>query len=268
MLFQRILTVVIAAPFLIGAILVPSPVVFKSVVFFCLLIGLLEFFTIIGLKKSERFFALFLGLFHMGYLLFCPSLYRHNFFEVTVLLFLVFTFYCLWPLQNIEGVGGRMALTLLGTLYIGTFGSYVGLMRELPYGVYWVFTVLAMTWMNDTFAYFFGHHFGRHRLAPLISPGKTLEGLAGGYLGSAVGFLGFWFGLTNPVSLGQGLWLTLLVGTVGPLGDLSESLIKRSFHIKDSGNIIPGHGGMMDRIDALLFTAPVVYFFAMRLGQG
>ena len=95
-----------------------------------------------------------------------------------------------------------------------------------------------------------------------ISPGKTVEGFFGGYLGTLAGFFLFWLLLENDLALWKGIVLTMLVGIAGPIGDLSESLIKRSFHVKDSGNIIPGHGGMLDRIDALLFTAPVVYFFA------
>lgn len=261
MLVQRILTVVIAAPFLIGVVVCPVPFVFKSFVAVCLFFALWEFFTIVGQKGMDRLLVAGLGLVHILYLLFCPEKFSSSLMEITLLLFVLFAYYCLTPKPNLEGVAQKISLSFFGIIYIGTFGSYVGLLRELPYGIFWVFALLAMTWLNDTFAYFVGHRFGKHRLAPLISPGKTWEGLVGGYVGSFLGFLIFWIIFKNPVALRQGFFLTLLVGSFGPLGDLSESLFKRSFGVKDSGNLIPGHGGMLDRIDALLFTAPVVYFY-------
>lgn len=261
MLFQRILTVIIAAPFLVAAVLCPVAAVFKGVTALALLIGLSEFYTLLGLSKAERLFALFLGLMHTLYLLFCPLRGGEHLFETTLLLFVIFLFYVFRQHPSLQGVAARVGLILFGIFYVGTLGATVGLLKDLPFGTFWIFLLLAMTWLNDTAAYFIGHRFGRRRLAPLISPGKTVEGFAGGFLGSFAGFLVFWSLMENPLTLAQGLILVFLVGLAGPLGDLSESLLKRSFGVKDSGNIIPGHGGMLDRIDALLFAAPVVYFF-------
>jgi phosphatidate cytidylyltransferase len=262
MLFKRIVTVLIGAPFVIGAILAPTTWVFKTFVLGCLLFALIEFFTIIALDKQQKTFAVILGVLHTAFLLFCPDPARWQLFELCLIVLVSFSYYCVAPKETAEGIGPKIALTTLGILYIGTFGSLVGLLRERPYGIFWVFALLAMTWLNDTSAYFFGHKFGRHKLAPKISPGKTVEGFFGGYLGTLAGFLLFWTVCPNDLPLWKGLIVTVLVGVFGPVGDLSESLIKRSFHVKDSGNIIPGHGGMLDRIDALLFTAPIVYFFA------
>lgn len=265
MFWKRILTVVIAGPFVIGVIVCPVPWVFKVFVAACLGISLVEFFTIVGHSASERRFGIGLGLFHLLFLLFSPYVRLYGVWEMTLLVIAVFAYYCLAPIAQREGIASRVGLTLLGSLYIVTFGAYVSFLRELPDGIYWVLTALAMTWMNDTSAYFVGRRFGRRKLAPKISPGKTLEGFLGGFVGSFVGFLFFWLLLHNPVTFSKGLLLTFAVGLMGPLGDLSESLIKRSFGVKDSGQIIPGHGGMLDRIDALLFTAPVVYLFASQL---
>lgn len=262
MLMKRIVTVLIGAPFVIAAILWPVTIVFKIFVLGCLLCALIEFFTVVSFTKAERAFAIALGVIHIGFLLYCPVSQRAAWMEIAGLLFAVFGFYCFSPTESMDGIASRIALTLLGVLYIGTFGSFVGLARDLDHGVFWVFVTLAMTWLNDTSAYFFGHKFGKHKLAPRISPGKTVEGFLGGFLGSFSGFVVFWVIFKRPVPFYFGPILTLLVGVVGPVGDLCESLIKRSFQVKDSGNIIPGHGGMLDRIDALLFTAPVVYFFA------
>ncbi len=262
MLFQRILTVVIAGPFVIGTILCPATIVFKVLCLLCLILGLREFLTIVGHPPVEKNAALFLGAGYMVSLLFGVTSRVLPLGDMSLLILVAFAFYCLYPAPNRAGIAVHIALTVLGILYVGTFGSFVARLRDLPDGAYWVFTLLGMTWLNDTSAYFFGHHLGRHRLAPLISPGKTVEGFLGGFLGSFLGFVLFWKMMANPLTLRDGLILTVLVGFLGPLGDLSESLIKRSFGVKDSGNIIPGHGGMLDRIDALLFTAPVVYWFA------
>jgi phosphatidate cytidylyltransferase len=262
MLVKRIVTVLIGAPFVIGAIFAPMTWVFKSFVLFCLLFALVEYFTIVALAPRDRAVAVLLGVFHTSFLLFCPVTERWMLLELTGIVLLSFAYYCLAPKETAEVQAPKIALTAMGVLYIGTFGAFVGLLRDNEYGVFWVFALLSMTWLNDTFAYFFGHKFGRRKLAPKISPGKTVEGFLGGYLGTLTGFFVFWKLLANDLTFAQGMILTLLVGTFGPLGDLCESLVKRSFHVKDSGNIIPGHGGMLDRIDALLFTAPVVYWYS------
>lgn len=263
MLFKRVVTVLIGAPFVIGAIICPETYVFKSFVAVCLAVALWEFFTIVGFNGRERIVAVSLGLLHVVFLLFCPRQEEQLLLDSALLVFAAFAFYCFSLKETTEGIAQRIALIVLGAFYVGTFGAFVGLARELSDGVFWVFVLLGMTWLNDTFAYFFGHRFGRRKLAPKISPGKTVEGFLGGFLGSFAGFLLFWGIFKRPVPFVYSVPLTLLVGIVGPIGDLCESLIKRSFHVKDSGNVIPGHGGMLDRIDALLFTAPVVYFFAL-----
>lgn len=262
MLLKRIVTVLIGAPFVVAAIIWPATAVFKVFCVGCLAVSLWEYFTIIPVSKAGRVFGTTLGVLHILTLFFAPAAWNGPVWESALLVLLVFGFYCFSRREAMEGIAQRIALTLLGILYVGTFGAFVGLTRDLPNGVFWVFVLLGMTWLNDTFAYFFGHRFGKRKLAPMISPGKTVEGFLGGFLGSFCGFLLFWVIFRRPISILYSAPLTLLVGVVGPVGDLCESLIKRSFNIKDSGNVIPGHGGMLDRIDALLFTAPVVYWYA------
>jgi phosphatidate cytidylyltransferase len=138
-------------------------------------------------------------------------------------------------------------------------------LRGLPQGFWWVVAACAMTWMNDTGAFFVGRAFGRHKLHPRLSPAKTWEGFFGG-MAAAVG-TAFALRLIGFHELGarDGLALGVAVSLLGPLGDLAESLLKRSSGVKDSGRLIPGHGGILDRIDALIFTAPCVYFYASRV---
>jgi phosphatidate cytidylyltransferase len=121
--------------------------------------------------------------------------------------------------------------------------------------------LLAIVMLSDTFAFFVGHAIGRHRLAPTISPGKTVEGALGGLAGGIFGALGAReFGLPH-VPLGHAILLGVLVAALGIAGDLFESLLKRWAGVKDSGGLFPGHGGMLDRMDSLLFAAPVLYYY-------
>ena len=156
----------------------------------------------------------------------------------------------------------RMSLFLFGLIYIVLLFVFWGWIVALPHSLFWTFLLLAATFLSDTGAYLTGHTIGRHKLAPTISPGKTIEGFLGGWASAiGAGFVVralFW----SDFPVDRLLIVTSLIAIVGPLGDLSESLIKRGVHEKDSGNVIPGHGGLLDRVDALLFTGPVVFYFA------
>jgi len=150
---------------------------------------------------------------------------------------------------------------VMGVLYIGLTLSYLLLIRGLPDGALLIFFVVVVTWAGDTGAYLAGKTLGRHALAPVISPKKTYEGLAGGFLlACTLGLMARgWF--LPAFSLGDCLVLGLLLTMAGLIGDLTESAIKRSAGFKDSGSLIPGHGGMLDRLDSLLFTAPAFYYY-------
>ena len=152
----------------------------------------------------------------------------------------------------------RVGLAVLGAVYSGVMLSALVMLRKLPSGAVWIFLALAVTWSNDTGAYFAGRAFGKHKLYPRISPSKTVEGAIGGMLWS-IGFgLGvFKLGLPD-LPLWGGAVIGLGASLLGPLGDLSESMMKRAYGAKDSGKLLPGHGGMLDRLDALIFTAPFV----------
>lgn len=173
------------------------------------------------------------------------------------------------------------ALTLSGATYVGwTLAHFVLLraitsplltpvaplnMLRLEPGAAWIIFVLAVTFLNDTGAYFTGRAFGRHSMAPYISPKKSWEGALGGIVvGTIAGVL-----LIPLLGLPVNLWSGALLGAVGSVagiaGDLAESLIKRQVNIKDSGHLIPGHGGILDRIDSLMFTVPVLYYLIVIL---
>lgn len=171
------------------------------------------------------------------------------------------------------------ALTFAGTFYVAWLFSYLVALRGLdtplragplaslgmPAGAAWLFTVMAVTWLQDTFAYFVGKRWGRAKMAPTLSPKKTWEGAAGGFFGAVVGALLSVVVFCLPISFGAAVLLGVVGGIVGPLGDLAESLMKRQLGLKDAGNLIPGHGGVLDRGDSLLFTAPVLYYLILLL---
>jgi len=155
----------------------------------------------------------------------------------------------------------RAAHAVTGCLYGGLGLAPIAALRIRPDGLQWVIAALVITWANDTCAYFAGRLLGRHKMAPAISPNKTWEGFAGGLVGS-VGGMFIARAVAFPGLTPLDCWvLGLAGGLLGPLGDLSESQLKRAYQVKDSGKIIPGHGGLLDRVDALLFNAPAVYLY-------
>ena len=132
----------------------------------------------------------------------------------------------------------------------------------LPHGRALVFIGIAATAMSDSFALFGGKLFGRKKFAPLTSPNKTWEGFVSGFLGSVLSVLVVKFIGWKELPYIHVVILGIFIGFIGPMGDLIESLIKRDHHVKDSGDIIPGHGGFLDRLDAMIFVGPFMYLYA------
>jgi phosphatidate cytidylyltransferase len=170
--------------------------------------------------------------------------------------------FCLSPAHTKQRLPDWAAY-IFGVLYVGLLLGHYSLLRNLEQGVALVFFVIIVTWLSDTGGFFVGKTLGKHPLAPTLSPKKTIEGLLGGVVFSVIGaiishltFVPF-FSLAQCAMLGAGLAL------LGALGDLAESAIKRSVKVKDSGTIIPGHGGVLDRVDSLLFTGPAMYYYVM-----
>ncbi len=166
---------------------------------------------------------------------------------------------------------GRLALTypksplaeanfnLLAVLYAVILLSHLYLLRQLPRGLEWTFLTIFLVWATDIGAYLIGRQFGRHLLAPKVSPKKTLEGSAGGLMFCMAMAITFWY------LVGEDSWITyvvlgLVIGISAQVGDLFESALKRSAGVKDSGKLIPGHGGILDRFDSLIFALPLVYY--------
>ncbi|HLL52044.1 MAG TPA: phosphatidate cytidylyltransferase [Myxococcaceae bacterium] len=176
-----------------------------------------------------------------------------------------FFFFFFWAYHLIRGPladAPRIVAHLFTGFLYGGFGmTALSELRMRPDGVKWIVVAMIITWANDTMAYFAGRFLGKHKLYPEVSPNKTWEGFAGGVVG-AVGGLFIYKHLFGGDLTPVDCVLVGLAGSVlGPLGDLCESMIKRAHGVKDSGKIIPGHGGLLDRIDALLFNSPMVFLY-------
>lgn len=163
----------------------------------------------------------------------------------------------------------NLATNLLGVIYLGVLLSFFVGIRELPLkinldysrGGYWILTILLTIWIGDSVAYFAGSSIGKHKLAKRISPKKTVEGAVGGFFGMLIVIFISRFAFSLEWTLWDTLIIGVICGTIGQISDLAESQFKRDAGVKDSSNLLPGHGGMFDRFDVLFLTPPVIYYY-------
>ena len=262
MLKKRIITALWGIPLLIAAIWFDQPLPwFTIIVAIWGLLAVLEFYKLINITKMLP--LTYFGL--IWTLLFIISPHFNYDLVIPILLTSAVVLPLFWLLRHSQKDGAftGWAWTMAGILYIGWLLSYFIALRGLDSGREWVFLAMFATFGSDTAAFFIGRALGKHHLAPRISPGKTWEGAVGGVFGSIIVslFLVHFFSL--PLGYGWTILLGLLVSILGQLGDLVESLLKRNMGVKDSGKLIPGHGGFLDRIDSVVIAGIVVYYFAL-----
>lgn len=165
--------------------------------------------------------------------------------------------------KDLSRVGTRAAWITLGSIYTGLLPAFLVMIKRYEAdvgGSKLLMMLFALVWINDSAAYFAGNLFGKRKLAPIISPAKTLEGFIGGVAASII--LGIFISAFSPtITLADGLMLGIVMGLMAPAGDLAESALKRGAGLKDSGVFLPGHGGVLDRIDSILFGAPIFLLF-------
>ncbi len=164
---------------------------------------------------------------------------------------------------TLTGVHHHFGWICLGLFYIALLMGYLVPLRMLDDGRQWIFLTLVVVMFCDTSAYVVGSRIGKRKLYPLISPNKSIEGAIGGVSGAVLGALVSKFLFFSAIGLWPVILVGLLLGVVGQIGDLFESMLKRACAVKDSGTLIPGHGGMLDRLDSLLFAFPLVYYIAL-----
>ncbi len=185
-----------------------------------------------------------------------------------VALLLIFWLLFLLRIDDIGETAREVALAVLGLAYIPLMLMHLVMLRQTPYGIQWLMVLMLIVMSNDSLAYYSGRALGRHRLYPLVSPNKSIEGALGGILGSILGTLLARSTFFPQLSLADALLTALFIGILGQTGDLFESLLKRSFGVKDSGTIFPGHGGVLDRMDSIIFAAPATYYYASYFFRG
>jgi phosphatidate cytidylyltransferase len=167
---------------------------------------------------------------------------------------------------DLPAAGARLGLAGFGVVYLGALPASLALLhRDAAHGAVWVCAAIAVTFGNDTGAYFAGRALGRHKLYPAISPAKTVEGAVGGLVAGVGILLAGHATIAPTMTIADCLLIAGPAAVLGPVGDLVESMIKRSVGAKDSGKLLPGHGGILDRIDALLFVSAWVYTYVVHL---
>ena len=251
-----------AIPLLVALVLFSGPAFFSAVIFLLAAWGLFEFFSMS--LPPERRLEKKLAIAGGSFLVFLPVLQGTGYlFGLPTFLFLLFAMLFLFRCSDIAAAAAQLSIIFLGFFYIPFLLGHVSLLFELPHGRQWVFLVLLIVMCSDTLAYFVGTWLGCHKLYPAISPKKSIEGslggLAGGLLAAYLARMFFCPFLTAVDCVLLGLFL----GVLGQIGDLFESMLKRSFGVKDSGALVPGHGGILDRLDSLLFAFPAAYYYAL-----
>ena len=252
-------TALILIPPVVFLIVVGPPAALIAMVLLATLFGLREYFRLAlpDAQKKEWVMGTALGLI-LSFLMAQGD--AKALFPFFVLLLLLLSLLFMATSRTFTLTMSNFGITLFGILFIGFLLSHVSLVRNMPNGRWWVLFLIVTVWAGDIFAYLVGSLFGRHKLYPKISPNKTYEGLAGAVLGSVIVAVAFSTLFLPHLQKGVSVLLAIGIGVLGQVGDFTESMLKRSAQVKDSGSLIPGHGGMLDRMDSFLFSAPFLHY--------
>jgi phosphatidate cytidylyltransferase len=261
---KKIWTGIFIVPPVILLITLGPPVVLFLMVLLATFLGLREFYKL-ALPQSnwiEEFTGIVLGLI-------LSAITSHGdpkcVLPFSVLVLLILSLLFMGTSQNLSSTISSIGITLFGIFYVGFLLSHVTLIRNMTHGKRWVLFLIATVWAGDISAFLSGSLFGRHKLYPKISPKKTFEGLGGAIIGSILVALAFALLFIPHLEIGPCMGVAAGVGILGQLGDFTESMLKRSAQVKDSGSFIPGHGGMLDRLDSFLFSAPFLHYSLLYL---
>ncbi len=262
MLAQRVLSAIVLVPLVIAITVVDGPW-FVALVSSATMVALWEFYSLLRRAGHAPLwpFGLALGL---AFLL-DPYLLPGRIVPPVLALSLIISLLYLVLRQQLDSSLIGWALTWVPPLYVAFLASFWVSIRMLPEGDRWIYLVVGVTWATDIAAYFTGRALGRRRFFARISPRKTLEGALGGLAAGVVvgGLLAWFFGWDLP----RLLVFALVASVAAEGGDLAESLIKRQLRVKDASQLIPGHGGVLDRMDSLLFVGAVAYYWAVWVGM-
>lgn len=264
-LVKRLLTAFVGIPILLGLIYVAPPLVWGIFVMGVTAVAAREYYRIVAADSKRMPVVGILGNWAItGPVIFFTDDVR-LWISIAAGLPLIALLTMLAKPGEMKEVPSRAGLLSFGLLYTGVLPAFVGLLRFQDHGSHLIILILTISFMGDTGAYFSGRFLGRHKLYPSVSPKKTWEGAIGGLFASAGGAAIVHFVLLPELPLVHALILGAVLGALGQAGDLCESMLKRAYDVKDSGNILPGHGGILDRIDALLFAAAGLYLYTVWL---
>lgn len=258
----RVISGAVLIPLLLLAVWFLPPVYFRGLVAFAAAVGLHEFYRMARSGGVRPVAALGIVL---GSVLVIGDVYGTT-IRVGLAPYAAFCVMAvlaarLFARRPVEGAVVDVSVTLMGIFYVALLIGFQPAIHVGYHGKYWLLFLYFVIWASDTGAYYIGTAFGKHRLYEKISPKKSVEGLIGGVAASMLAALLCSFWLLPGLGSGEAMGLGAVLALVGTVGDLAESLIKRSVGVKDSGALIPGHGGILDRMDSLLFAAPVLFFY-------
>ena len=253
------LTAAVALPLLILLILKGSIFLFSCFIMLLSFLGLTEFYRMaLPERRLEGAAAsLFGALIPLVLITLDPSKILSAFTACVLLSALIFLF----RLKDVKSAAGETSLFIMGFFYVPYLLGHLMLLRGMPHGISWIFLLLVIVMAGDTGAFYVGCNFGRRKLYPAVSPNKSVEGSLGGLAGSLTGAFIARATFFPELTMADAVVTAIGFGILGQLGDLFESLLKRSFGVKDSGVIIPGHGGILDRLDSILFAAPAAFYY-------
>ena len=268
---RRWITSLVSVPLLLLMVSKGGPLLFAVFIGISSILALREYFRIVFYNKGKDELGLIplLGYFTSPLIVWAAYMNLHKIILAFIILnLMVAALISLQQSKNNAYVSDIVTKQVMGIIYVPLLISHLVLIRNGIDGILWTYLLLFVVFLGDTGAFYVGSYFGRHKLSPTVSPNKTIEGAFGGIAANlSVGaFFKYFFIPRLPWGLGLLFFLTL--GVVGQVGDLFESKLKRDGNIKDSGSLLPGHGGVLDRIDALLFVAPVAYLFKEYLLSG
>lgn len=253
---SRYIGAIVLAPLLIFVLLGGLPLkLFTIALSVC---GLYEFYNALKAKEIKSIPL-------MSYiLLLIYYLTNNNFESLMYILVFAVVISLIIPVVDLRYSFMDVGVTFLGFIYVVVLFSFIPLVNEKTTGGYLVWLIFIGSWLSDTAAYYFGRFFGKKKLCPKVSPKKTIAGAIGGFLGATIGcgVFGLIFSIYTPsVGIIHYFLIGALCGIMGQLGDLVASIIKRYVGLKDYSNLIPGHGGILDRFDSILFNAFVVFYY-------
>lgn len=259
-LFKRVFTGIPCAAALVFLVLYPLPIYFSLIVILVAILAAWEYFTMSSSDINLGLKILGTGLTGAVSVLIYVFGYSAVPLFITASVLAVFI-YLLFFCKDMYLIVNATGKTVLGIIYIGLFLSYAIGIKTFKNGGWWLLFLFSIVWMNDTFAFFIGKRFGKTKLAPVISPNKTIEGAAGGLIavvGTAIIFNAL---LLKELGILHVILLSVSLGVLCQFGDMFESMLKRSAGVKDSGSFLPGHGGVLDRIDSTIITLPFFYYY-------